>query len=54
MLFDRGPYVLGALLPGPYTLYLDDPQGTVAGAETSFAQLDLEAGAGARLRLLLP
>jgi hypothetical protein len=51
--FDKGPYVLGGLLPGAFTLVLDDPPGTAEGSQASFFALDLKAGATTRARFVL-
>ena len=51
--FDKGPYVLGGLLPGAFTLILDDPPGTAEGSQASFFALDLKAGSTAQARFVL-
>jgi hypothetical protein len=52
--FDHAPYVLGALLPGHYALFVQEPAGAVVEPATSNGLFDLEAGSARTVTLSLP
>ena len=54
VLFERGPYRLRALLPGSYTLFLGDPDATVADSTARHAFVELEPGSARTVRSILP
>jgi hypothetical protein len=51
--FDRAPYVLGALLPGHYALFVQEPPGAVVLPASSNGLFDLEAGSAKTVTLSL-
>jgi hypothetical protein len=51
--FDRAPYVLGALLPGHYALFVQEPAGAVVEPASSNGLFDLEAGIAKTVTLSL-
>jgi hypothetical protein len=54
VIFDRGPYVLGALMPGHYILFVQQPAGASVLPAGSNGMFDLEAGGTRTLQLDLP